>query len=111
MTIYIVLVLVIIILLVLIYHKKKDIENFTSNNDKDDKDYLYPTRDLQEICKKEYNLFPAYGATQCMENGKPNPYANCKCADEFGECKVCYPTEKKYESGSNVVYDATNSFS
>jgi hypothetical protein len=68
-------------------------------------------RDLQEKCKKEYNLYPAYGATQCMENGKPNPYANCKCADEFGECKVCYPTEKKYESGSNVVYDATNSFS
>jgi predicted Holliday junction resolvase-like endonuclease len=87
MKIYIVLVLMIIILLVLIYHKKKDIENFTS---KDDKDYL---------------------ATQCMENGKPNPYANCKCADKFGTCKVCYPTEKKYESGSNVVYDATNSFS
>ena len=109
MTIYIVLVLMIIILLVLIYHKKKDIENFTSKDDS--KDYLYPTRDLQAICKKEYNLFPAYGATQCMENGKPNPYANCKCADKFGTCQVCYPTQKKYESGSNVVYDATNSFS
>ena len=34
-----------------------------------------------------------------------------KFADKFGECKVCYPTQKKYESGSNVVYDATNSFS
>ena len=109
MTIYIVLVLVIIILLFLIYHKKKDIENFTSKNDSSD--YLFPTRDLQAICKKEYNLFPAYGGTQCMENGKPNPYANCKCADKFGTCQVCYPTQKKYESGSNVVYDATNSFS
>ena len=108
MTIYIVLVLIIIILLVLIYHKKKDIENFTS---KDDSNYLYPTRDLQEICKKEYNLYPAYGATQCMENGNPNPYANCKCTDKFGTCKVCYPTEKKYESGANVVYDSTDSFS
>jgi hypothetical protein len=109
MTIYIFLVLIIIILLVLIYHKKKDIENFTSSNDSSN--YLFPTRDLQGICEEEYNLYPAYGATQCMENGKPNPYANCKCADEFGTCKVCYPTQKKYESGSNVVYDATNSFS
>jgi hypothetical protein len=106
MQVYIILVAIIIFLLILIYHKKKDIENFTSNDD-----YLFPTRDLQEICKKEYNLYPAYGATQCMENGKPNPYANCKCADKFGECKVCYPTQKKYESGSNVVYDSTDSFS
>ena len=46
-----------------------------------------------------------------MENGNPNPYANCKCTDKFGTCKVCYPTEKKYESGANVVYDSTDSFS
>mgnify|MGYP000005705589 CR=1 FL=1 len=108
MTIYIVLVLMIIILLFLIYHKKKDIENFTSNNDSSD--YLFPTRDLQEICKKEYNLFPAYGATQCMENGKPNPYANCKCEDESGNCKICYEEIKKDSKNANTVYDASAKF-
>ena len=108
MTIYIVLVLMIIILLVLIYHKKKDIENFTSQEDSDD--YLFPIKDLNEICEKD-KYFPAWGATQCMRDGKPDPYSNCKCADEFGTCTVCYEPDEKYKSGSTVVYNSKNSFS
>ena len=102
--IFLVIILILIILWLFYY---KSVESFSNKDD----NYLYPLKDLQEICKKENNLLPAYGAELCMRDGKPDPYANCKCADKFGECKVCYPTQKKYESGSNVVYDATNSFS
>ena len=104
MTLCIILFVIIIVLLILIYYKKKEVEYFDNNND----DYLYPVRDLQEICKKDYNLLPAFGAELCMNGDKPNPYANCKCVDKAGDCKVCYDTEKRFEQGANVVYDSTS---
>ena len=103
MTLCIILFVIIIVLLILIYYKKKEVEYFDNNND----NYLYPVRDLQEICKKDYNLLPAFGAELCMNGDKPNPYANCKCVDKAGDCKVCYDTEKRFEQGSNVVYDSS----
>jgi hypothetical protein len=102
MTLCIILFVIIIVLLILIYYKKKEVEYFDNNND----NYLYPVRDLQEICKKDYNLLPAFGAELCMNGDKPNPYANCKCVDKAGDCKVCYDTEKRFEQGANVVYDS-----
>jgi hypothetical protein len=104
MTLCIILFVIIIVLLILIYYKKQEVEYFHNNNDDN---YLYPVRDLQEICKKDYNLYPAFGAELCMNGDKPNPYANCKCVDKAGDCKVCYDTEKKFEQGANVVYDST----
>jgi len=103
MTLCIILFVIIIVLLILIYYKKQEVEYFDNNND----DYLYPVRDLQEICKKDYNLLPAFGAELCMNGDKPNPYANCKCVDKAGDCKVCYDTEKRFEQGANVVYDSS----
>lgn len=102
------LIIVAIILFVLIYNKKESIENFANN---DDNNYLYPVRDLQEICKREYNLKPAYGGELCIENDKPNVFANCKCTDSSGVCKVCYPTEEKYKTGGNVIYNSDVEFS
>ena len=103
MTLCIILFVIIIVLLILIYYKKKEVEYFDNNDD----NYLYPVRDLQEICKKDYNLYPAFGAELCMNGDKPNPYANCKCVDKAGDCKVCYDTEKRFEQGANVVYDSS----
>lgn len=102
-----ILLVIALILFVLIYNKKASIENFASKNDNT---YLYPIRDLQEICQKEHNLKPAYGGELCIENDKPNVFANCKCTDEFGVCKVCYPTEEKYKTGGNVIYNSDVEF-
>jgi hypothetical protein len=99
-----ILLIIAIILFVLIYNKKTSIENFANN------DYLYPVQDLQEICKKEYNLKPAYGGELCIENDKPNVFANCKCTDSSGVCKVCYPTEEKYKTGGSVIYNSDVEF-
>jgi len=46
---------------------------------------------------KEKGLKAAYNPNICVEKGKIN--ANCKCVDELGNCKECYPPIEfsKYE--------------
>lgn len=67
--------------------------------------YLYPTKGLSEICSKE-NLYPSYMPKACYVNGKLNSYSNCKCQDEKGNCKLCYPEIKKDTKNANIVYNA-----
>lgn len=85
------------------------IESFKNNiseeeilNDK----YLYPIKGLQNICAKD-NLFPSFMPKACYVNGNLNSYSNCKCEDENGNCKICYPEIKKDSKNANVVYDAS----
>lgn len=42
----------------------------------------------KEQCKKK-GLLPSYNPTICLQEGKIT--ANCKCVDEFNNCKKCYP--------------------
>ena len=96
---YLLLIVIILILIIFIYaqYKKVQIERFEDN-------YLYPVNDLQEICKKKYNLLPSFTPDACYNDGKLNPYANCMCKDETGECKVCYPDNPKFKTGASVLY-------
>jgi len=66
---------------------------------------LYPIRGLQAICAKE-GLKPSFMPKACYVGDILNSYANCKCEDSKGNCKICYPEIKKDSKNSNVVYDA-----
>jgi len=66
---------------------------------------LYPIRGLQAICAKE-GLKPSFMPKACYVDDILNSYANCKCEDSKGNCKICYPEIKKDSKNSNVVYDA-----
>lgn len=66
---------------------------------------LYPIRGLQAICAKE-GLKPSFMPKACYVDDNLNSYANCKCEDSKGNCKICYPEIKKDSKNSNVVYDA-----
>ena len=106
----IILTTIIIILIILIcglfLYKKDQYEHYISivpNNSKNDTSYLYPIKKLQPICKKE-GLKPSYMPKACYVDGKMNSYANCKCEDEKGNCKICYPTIEKDTKNATVIY-------
>ncbi len=70
------------------------------------KDYLFPTKDLQKICQAK-GLAPAYGPSDCYENGEFKPYQNCECEDpKTGLCKTCYPKIERDEKSASVIYQA-----
>lgn len=79
------------------------------SNSKLDSNYLYPIRGLEKICEKE-NLKPSYMPKACYVDDKLNSYANCKCEDKDGNCKICYPTIVKDSKNSSVVYNANDAF-
>ena len=98
--------------------KKISLENFSSNllpnslsdtieqSNKSNKDpVLYPIKGLQAICAKE-GLKPSFMPKACYVDDSLNSYANCKCEDIKGNCKICYPEIKKDSSNSNIVYNA-----
>jgi len=93
-------ILLIIVLFLIIYNENIE-ESFSNNDDS----YLYPIRGLSNICK-ENNLYPSYMPKVCYVDGNLNSYANCKCEDNKGNCKICYPTIKKDSTNANVVYNA-----
>lgn len=67
--------------------------------------YLYPIKGIQKECEKE-GLKPAYMPMSCFKSNKDhNPYANCKCVDSSGMCKVCYPEITKYKKGSKTLFN------
>jgi len=67
--------------------------------------YLYPTHDLQTECEKD-GLKPAFMPTICQIGDNLNAYANCKCVDNNGKCKICYPDIKQSMTNGGVIYDA-----
>jgi len=81
----------------------KTIEETNKVNKKDP--VLYPIKGLQAICKRE-GLKPSYMPKACYVDNKLNSYANCKCEDRRGNCKICYPEIKKDNANSSIVYDA-----
>lgn len=101
---YIILIILLFILIIILFliSKRNLIESFKSDN----KSYLYPIKGLQSICEKE-GLLPSYMPKACFVDGNMNSYANCKCEDDRGNCKICYPTIKQDKSGAKVIFDST----
>ena len=97
----ILLILLIIILYYITYYE--NIKESFSNNDQ----YLYPIRGLSNICASD-NLYPAFMPKVCYVDGVLNSYANCKCQDKDGNCKICYDTIKKDSKNASIVYNADN---
>jgi hypothetical protein len=69
--------------------------------------YLYPIKGLTPICANE-GLKASYMPKACYVDGKLNSYANCKCEDKDGNCKICYDTIVKDSKNSSVVYNAND---
>lgn len=74
------------------------LNNNVSNIDESVKG-LYPTRNLENICKKKGGYPPSYMPTQCIhKDGTINRHANCECMDEtLTYCTSCYPNIKHLE--------------
>jgi hypothetical protein len=98
----------IILIIILLFLKKNNYESFDNkdSNTETDSSYLYPVKNLSGICRAQ-GLKPSYMPKACYVDGKMNTYANCKCEDEKGNCKICYPIIKKDSKNSSVVYNAT----
>jgi hypothetical protein len=105
---YIIIILLLIII-ALLFFKKYEYENFENDNKKviNDTSYLYPIKKLGPICEKD-NLKSSFMPKACYVDGNLNPYANCKCEDEKGNCKICYPEIKKDSKNSSVIYNAND---
>jgi len=103
---FLILLLLLLILIIFLICFNKNKEHFTSE---EEENYLYPIKGLAPICESQ-NLLPSYMPKACYVDGKLNSYANCKCEDSEGNCKICYPTIKKDSSNSNVVYNANTGF-
>ena len=96
--IFLVIILILVILWLFYY---KSVESFSNRDD----NYLYPIKGLTGICEKE-NLLPSYMPKACYVDGKMNTYANCKCEDKEGNCKICYDTIKKDSKNSDIIYNS-----
>ena len=101
--IYLFLLIILIIFLSIIRNNQN--KEYFSNND----NYLYPIKKLASVCEEE-GLYPSYMPKACYLDGKLNSYANCKCEDKEGTCKICYPTIVKDSSNSSVIYNANVGF-
>ena len=100
---FILLFLLIIVLLFYYLRINSHIDSFENfeNNDP----YLYPIKGLTNICEND-NLYPSYMPKACYVDGVLNPYANCKCEDEKGNCILCYDTIKQDSHNASTVYNA-----
>jgi hypothetical protein len=84
-----------------------NIEKFNGNiaNVDESVNILYPTKNLETICKEKNNSKPAYMPTQCIhEDGTINKNANCECMDKTNSyCTSCYPDIKHIELTSEEL--------
>jgi hypothetical protein len=108
-TLLLIIIAIILLIITLLFCKKSEYESFSNQNTetktKNDTSYLYPIKKLGSICEKE-GLKASYMPKGCYVDGKMNSYANCKCEDSKGNCKICYPTIKKDSKNSSVIYNA-----
>ena len=95
-------ILLILLIIILCFIRNN---NYIHESFANDDPYLYPIKGLTNICAKD-NLYPSYQPKACYVDGVLNSYANCKCEDNRGNCKLCYPTIKKDSKNASVVYSA-----
>jgi len=104
-----ILIIMLFLLLLLLMFKRNSYENF-ENNVVNNTSYLYPIKKLSPICAKE-GLKASFMPKACFVDGKLNSYANCKCEDEKGNCKICYPEIKRDITNASVIYNANTDWS
>ena len=101
---HLLIISIIVIFLVLafvnMYLKKEEFRNQKENFE----NYLYPIKGLGGECK-EQGLKPAYMPSICVVDGKLKSFSNCKCMNDKGECKVCYPEIKKDQKNASIIYN------
>ena len=90
-------VITLFLFIILIRKNSERIEGFQTDN------YLYPTSNV----KCGGSLKPSYMPKSCYIDGKLNSYANCKCEDENGNCKICYDTIDHIDNNAKVIYNAS----
>lgn len=103
--IFIIILVILIVGIIYLLFKQNDMnEGFeTDQKTKNDTSYLYPIKKLQPICK-EQGFKASYMPKACYVDGVLNSYANCKCEDDKGNCKICYPTIEKDNKNAEVIY-------
>ena len=101
---HLLIISIIVIFLVLafvnMYLKKEEFKNKIENY----QNYLYPIKGLGAECKDQ-GLKPAFMPSICVVDGKLKTFSNCKCMNDKGECKVCYPEIKKDQKNASIIYN------
>ena len=95
-----IIVIFLVLFFVNMYLKKEEFRNQKENFE----NYLYPIKGLGGECK-EQGLKPAYMPSICVVDGKLKSFSNCKCMNDKGECKVCYPEIKKDQKNASIIYN------
>ena len=95
-----IIVIFLVLFFVNMYLKKEEFRNQKENFE----NYLYPIKGLGGECK-EQGLKPAFMHSICVVDGKLKPFSNCKCMNDKGECKVCYPEIKKDQKNASIIYN------
>jgi len=95
-----IIVIFLVLVFVNMYLKKEEFRNQKENFE----NYLYPIKGLGGECK-EQGLKPAYMPSICVVDGKLKSFSNCKCMNDKGECKVCYPEIKKDQKNASIIYN------
>jgi len=81
---------------ILVKKNNERIEGFQTDN------YLYPIKNVN--CG---SLQQSFMPKSCYINGNLNPYANCKCEDANGNCKICYDTIDHTNNNAKVIYNSS----
>ena len=89
------MVLSIFLIVIILGSLSKESFQSVSNIDESVKG-LFPTKGLEEICKKRGGYPPAYMPTQCIRSdGSVDRKSNCECMDKtMTYCTSCYPNVK-----------------
>ena len=100
-----IILFLLILLIVIIIIRYFIIKYYFKNESFSNPNGLYPIRGLQNECSS-LNLNPSFMPKACYVDGNLNNYSNCKCQDDKGNCKICYPEIKKDSKNSSIVYNA-----
>lgn len=93
--ILILFIFALLLFIILVRKNNERIEGFQTDN------YLYPISNV-----KCGSLKPSFMPKSCYVDGNLNPYANCKCEDKSGNCKICYDTIDHTNNNAKVIYNA-----
>lgn len=97
------LIIIFILLIVLYYQVKLSYKEYFINPN--NIAYLKSVQNIPNECLNK-GLNPTYMPKVCYVNGVLDSYANCKCEDNNGNCKVCFPPILKYEKNSEMIYNS-----
>jgi hypothetical protein len=103
----IIYLIIIILLFSILYFQIEKKEYFKNSINSDNLSYLASLKSIPNQCLN-MGLIPSYMEKICYVDGVLDPYANCKCIDKDGNCKICFPRISKYDKSTSVIYEAPN---